>query len=282
MDTTLQAISFVIVIVAIVLMLLSIVRVIAALHGARRRAIAAKDVLPTRHINAYDELPQISGLSVEADRPLLLSTGGASIGGDNTMVALAGLELLYHATSEVSIGGTVPIYLTSDTSVIPLGYDTLARAYRANGRPLPDNPIDNIENVRWYPSSERSLVFAAMLIVTMHSDQVTGNVLVGRFGSELGLVLGAAQRKNLKSIAGSDEIVGQAVAYVMADGALIGEDIFSAPGYLSNRASDKATLLTQDALRTLIIIGIIGVAISTLAGDQLASVLGPLVNALGG
>jgi hypothetical protein len=278
LDTTLQTIGFLIIVISLVIVIMSSATVIRVRRNARRHGIPADNVLPKRPITAYDELPKIVGLSIEADRPILLSTGAARIGNEATIVALAGLELMYYATERVAIGETAPVYLTSDTSVIPLAYDTLARAYHDNHLPV----RSGLTNVRWYPAAERSLVFAAMLTVTMHSDQVTGNVLLGRFGSELGLVLGAGQRKGLHSIAGSDDIVGQAVAYVMADGPLIGEDIFSAGGYLGDRASERGGLVAQDALRVLIILGIIGVAIVEIAGDQLAVILAPLLKAFGG
>lgn len=243
-----------------------------ARRRAARRGIDPAAVSPLKPLPAYDLIPTLVGQSIEADRPILFSTGSGGIGDASTVTTLAGTGLAYYITQQATIGATPPLFLTSETSVIPLGYDILRRAYFSQG----ERGRIALNNVRWYPSGvvgDRSLVFAAMLTATMSSDDPAGTVLVGRFNEELALPLLDAQRRGVPSIAGSDTIIGQAVAYAMADGALIGENLYSAGGYLGGKSIDRGTLGAQDALRGALIVVIILIAINAATEGQIASTL---------
>lgn len=243
---------------------------------ARRRGFSAVDVFPSRVIPAYELLPRLIGQAVEADHPILISSGGSQIGDQSTLVTLSALTLTYYTAQEMSVGETAPILVTNQLSVVPLGYDMLERAYYARNL----TPRSDLSSVRWYGTLEdKSLVFAAMMTVVMQSEKVSGTVLLGRFGKELGLVLGAAQRKGVGTIAGSDDIVGQAIAYGMADAALIGEEIFSPVGYLEDTASAQASLVTADFLRGALIVIILIIAVVQAADVPLFA---PLFDSLGG
>lgn len=278
MDTVVQTITLLTILFALVAVALASAVVIRQRASARRRGLPQSFTFPIKPNPTFDLLPTLAGLSIESNRSLLTSTGASRLGDESTMITLAGMELIYHTTQATAIGQAAPVFLTSETSVVPLGYTTLARAYNERGVPVQSG----YNNVRWYPASERSLVFAAMLTVTMHSDQAAGGVMVGRFGAELGLALAAAQRKNIQTIAGSDDIVGQAIAYAMADGALIGEDIFASSGYLGNRVIDQGNLVAQDLLRGVLIFAIGVIALVELFGTGVGQLLAPIVNLLGG
>jgi hypothetical protein len=79
-------------------------------------------------------------------------------------------------------------------------------------------------------------------------------VLAGSFGPELALVLFAAARRNLPTIATSDQLEGQAIAYALSDNALIGEEVFTAGAYLGGTASQIGGVVTTDILRWLLIL----------------------------
>ncbi|MDQ7025576.1 MAG: hypothetical protein Q9P01_04185 [Anaerolineae bacterium] len=209
-----------------------------------------------RRIRAFAIVPQITGESIEANRPLHVSLGGATIGGDTTLLALVGKEFIYYLTREVVIGDASPIFTVSDTTALPLTMDTLRRAYNAEGRSDAFLALSG----RWYPSGNR-LAFAAALMTMQADDQVSGNVLTGRYGAELALVLNASNRHKKGSIAVSDRLDGQAVAYALATEALIGEEIFAAPGYLSDDVSLTNRNIVLDRVRWLLILVLIGIPI---------------------
>ena len=234
----------------IALILILLVFILNALVRRRERT-------PMRRIEAFTVLPKITGESIEANRPLHVSLGSATLGGDTTLLALVGKEFIYYLTREVVIGDASPIFTVSDTAALPLAIDTLRRAYNAEGRPDAFIAL----NARWYPGGNRSLAFAAGLMTMQGDDRVSGNVLTGSYGMELALILNAANRHNRSSIAVSDRLDGQAVAYALATEALIGEEIFAAPGYLSNDVSLTNRNIVLDRVRWLLIIALVGVPI---------------------
>jgi hypothetical protein len=269
-DPTLQTIAFLLIMLVLVSIVLASAVVRRQRGVARKQGIAPENVFPLRNISAYDVLPEMVGQAVEADRPILISTGGSQIGAEGTVMTLAALSLAYYTTQEMAIGQTSPILMTNQSLLVPLGFDMMQRAYSARGF----TPRTDIASVRWYGTlQQRSLVFAAMLTVTMQSEDVTGSVLLGNFGAEIGLALGAAQRKQVQTIAGSDNIIGQAVAYGMGDNAMVGEDIFSPAGYLGGNASERGSLIAQDFLRGVVITAIVVVALAEVAGDQIGAFL---------
>jgi hypothetical protein len=211
------------------------------------------DLFLLREIPAYSAVPMMVGQAIEANRPVHVSWGSAGLGGANTLVTLASAELFYQIAERASIGAASPILTLSDPTALALGQDTLRRAMRSRGM------LNRYRgsSVRWYPSGSRSLAFAAALTATMGDDRVGMSAFVGSFGAELALAAGAAIRRDQPFIAASDQLEGQAVALVMADHWLIGEEIFTAGAYLEGTPSQVASLVAQDVLRFLLILVIL-------------------------
>lgn len=230
-------------VITVLILLLTMVVSVTMTQFVRRR----RDVFTLRDIPAYSAMPMIVGEAIEANRPLHISLGNASIGGPNTLLALASAELTYQLVQRAGIGAAPPILTLSDASALPLAQDTLRRAYQS--RDLLDGYRGS--SVHWYP---RSLAFAGALTSLVGNDRVAGNVLAGSFGSELALISDAAIRHDQHLIATSDQLEGQAVALVMSNQPLIGEEIFAAGAYLGEAASQIASVVTLDVLRWLLII----------------------------
>ena len=108
----------------------------------------------------------------------------------------------------------------------------------------------------------RTLAFAAAIMAMQTDDEVSGNVLVGRYGAELALMLDASNRYDRPSVAVSDNLTGQAIAYALAQDVLIGEEIFAAPAYLSEDISEAKRVMTTDVLRYVLIAAIVALAIA--------------------
>jgi hypothetical protein len=235
-------------VISILILTLTMVVSVVMTQFVRRR----RDIFTLREVPAYSVLPMIVGQAIEANRPMHVSLGSASIGGSNTLLALASAELAYQTMQRTVIGATPPILTLSDSSALPLGQDTLRRAYAS--RDLLERY--RASSVRWYPAGGRSLAFAAGLTALVGTESVAGNVLAGSYGPELALISDAIIRRNQPLIATSDQLEGQAVAFVMADQPLIGEEIFTAGAYLGETASQIAGVVTQDVLRWLLILAI--------------------------
>lgn len=241
MDSTTQFLTIVIFLLALV------VTTIVTQFVRRRRGLYT-----LREIPAFQRLPIMVGEAIESNRPVHVSLGTASLGGQSTLVSLANAELFYQVARRAVIGTAAPIFTVGDTSALPLAQDTLRRAYASRGivNQMPYSAA------RWYPGSGNPLALAAALTATVADDKVGANVLGGSFGTELALVGHAAARRNQSIIATSDQLEGQAVAWVMSDEALIGEEVFAAGTYLGESSSQVAGTVTQDVLRWVLIVGI--------------------------
>lgn len=216
---------------------------------------------PMRPISAIDQLRRMSGTSIEADQPLHLSLGSATVGDETTVLSLLSSDFLYQVARTVAIGDTPPLFTVSDGTAIPLAMDTLRRAYQAEARPNAVNRFnflnDRLLSARWYPSGKRSLAFAAALMTVQQDDQVAGNVLLGRYGIELGLILDAAYRHDHLTVASSDQLDGQAIAYGLANDTLIGEEVFAAAAYLSDDPQWQSRNFAIDRMRNFVTAAII-------------------------
>lgn len=213
----------------------------------RRRENAA-----LRPIAAYSALPGLVDQGIEASRPLHLSFGSASLGANSTLLALASADLVYYAAQRASTSDTSPIITMSDTTSIPLGMDTLRRAYDSRGMISHYRPV----NVRWYPDGPRSMAYAGGVMAMQADDRISANVLVGSHGLEIGLMIDAARRRSRAVIAGSDQLDGMALAYGLADYPIIGEEIFAAPAYLDSEGSAAKRSTAIDLLRWVMILGL--------------------------
>lgn len=261
MEATTGIVTITILLMAFVVSVLSTVTV-----RARRERIVL------RQLPAYTLLPQWTSEALESDRPLHFSFGGSGLGSASTPLTLANAETFTLLARRATVGTQTPLMTMSDAGTLPLGYDVLRRAYRARGRV----DLFRLGAVQWYPDGARSLAFAAALTGIAADRRVSGHVLLGSYGSELALILDAAARRGQHTIAASDQIEGQAVAFAMADEPVIGEEMFAAPAYLGGGAAQMGSVIALDVLR----IGLI-LALGVLALYHLIS-SGALAGLLGG
>lgn len=233
----------------LIVLLLTLVVIIIVAQFLRRR----RDLLVLRPIAAYRMLPSLAGRSVEASRPIHISLGSAGLGDASTLLAVAGAELAYHVVAQAAISDAPPIFTLTSASAFPLAQDTLRRAYAS--RQLVERYRS--ENVRWYPAGGRSLAFAAAITALHTDDSVAADVLVGSYGAELGLILDSAHRHALPTLAVSDQLEGQAVAWALAEYPLIGEEVFAAGSYLQGASVQLAESVAVDLLRWLLILAML-------------------------
>lgn len=259
MDSTTQFTSI------IILLLAFIVSLIITQFIRRRR-----DLYALRDIPAFSALPRIIGEAIEADRPVQVALANSGLGGSSTILSLANAEFAYHLLQRAVIGGSGPILAVNDSTALPLAQDTLRRAYQS--RALLNRYTSA---ARWYPGG--ALGLSAALTASMGDDRVGANILTGNFGAELALAAGAAARRDQRLIATSALLEGQAVAYVMSDEGLIGEEVFAAGAYMGGAASQIAGIVTLDVLRWLLVLGILLAVADGMTDGVLSRALGGLL-----
>ncbi len=242
MDTITQTLGLLI----ITLVLATLALISGSLRFNRRRG---RPLPALRPVAAYNAVSDLVALGIESNRPLHMAFGSSGLGSEQTLLTIASAELFYQIAQRAAIGEVPPLLSMSDASTLPIAQDTLRRAYQSRDRIAQFS----YSSVRWYPAGTRSLAYAAALAVLTNDDDISSSIIGGSSGPELALILEAALRRDLPTLAASDELSGQAVAFAMAEHVLIGEELFAAGTYLSQDAQQLGETLTIDFLRWLVI-----------------------------
>lgn len=211
-----------------------------------------------REIPAFDSLKRAVGLAVEAGARLHLSLGRGNITGQQSAVGLVGLSMLERIARSTTAGDRPPVATSGEGSLAVLSQDTLRGAARYTGAAY-DPLSGRLTGVT--PFS-----YAAGVLPVIHDEDVGASLLVGNFGSEIALITEASERAGSLTLAGTDNLPGQAVLYASAQEPLIGEEVFAGGAYLGVNAAHAASLRAQDVLRWLLILAMLLGAIGKLAG----------------
>lgn len=259
----------------VLVLLLAFILVALSAQAFRRRQRLR---LTLRRIPAYRAMYSAVSEAVEAERPMHFSFGGSGLGNEATVSALASAELLYHLAERAALASHPPIVSLSDPTALGLAQGTLRRAYEARK----NMEAYRSSAARWYPQGPRSLAFGAGVAATLAQEDSSMSVLSGRFGPEIAFIGETAIRYDQVLFAQSDQLDGQAVAWVMSEMPLIGEELYVAGAYLPQRPDPLhiSQVLAMDILRLVAIVGIILFALYSSAQDFVRSVLdnpGPFI-----
>lgn len=205
-----------------------------------------------RRLNAYEALPGQVGEAVESGGRVHVSLAGNSIIDENTATSMAGLDMLGEVSARSTISDRSTLGTTADPTTLPLIGDTIRHAAKRIDAPY-DYQALAARLVALDPLS-----MAAGVTGLVPDEDVTSNVLVGSFEREAILIAEAGARQGLSQTISSDRLEGQAVGFVAGDYTLIGEEMFVAGAYLSEKASRLGGLATHDVLRWVVALSIIG------------------------
>jgi len=212
---------------------------------SRRRSF--RSILHT--IPAMESLKRQVSLSVENGKRLHISLGSANIMDRNFASSLAGLAALGTLT-QTSLAGDRPAACTSGSSTLMiLSQDSMKAVFRSSNA-MDQYHIDQASLTGVTPFS-----YAAGAMPVAGNERNSANIYIGHFGPEIGLMNEEANRKGIITLAASDSLEAQAVNYVSADEALIGEELFAMPAYLQHSIVGDSSLRAQDFLRW----GLIGI-----------------------
>lgn len=213
-----------------------------------------------REIPAFTRLYRTLGLSVEDGSRLHVSLGSGSLLDARGGSALAGLAMLRIIAERSSVSDKPVVASAGDPALGLLTQDTLQAGYQAAG-------VDEL----YIPTTGRvtglsPFSYAAGAMYISQNEEVSANIMVGNFGSEVALLAEASDRENVTMIGASDNLAGQAILFANTQDALIGEELFAAGAYLNAGASHAASLTVQDILRWLVIAALLGGAFAKFVG----------------
>jgi hypothetical protein len=222
--------------------------------------IRRKSAPTFREIAAFTRLKRAIGTSVEDGTRLHISLGRSGLQTPNGAPDLAGLAMLRHLTEQTSASDKPPVVTSGAGDLSILTRDTLQAGYKAAGaEDIYDPTTGRLTGLT--PFS-----FAAGAIPSMRDENVSSNVFIGHFGSEVALLTDTADRTNSPAVAAAVDPAAQAILYASVEEPLIGEELFAAGAYSNAGPAHQASLQVQDILRLVIILVLLGGSVLKLAG----------------
>jgi hypothetical protein len=216
-----------------------------------------------KRLPAFRPLPGIAQLRAhmsdvsESGKPLHVATGASQPGVIGpTAETIASLLIAQRITEEtIRRGGKVA--LTSGDIVAHTALrGTLHQAYRQAGF-ASDYQGDAVQLV----AQNTPVSYAAGVAARYAAEPVAASMIAGNYGAEALLISEEGAARGVWQVAATSSLDALPVLAISADATLIGEELFAAEAYLSEMPGPKARLLTQDALRwmilVLLVIGII-------------------------
>jgi hypothetical protein len=230
-------------------------------NGERQEARSLVQRFPFRRIRAFEALSGFLDLAVERGKVAHVSLGDTGIGGDRTATILSGLAILRSLAERGAAVGAPPTVTVADPTLLFVAQDVMYAAHERVGRAASYRPTD-VQLIA--PNTTAYAIGAAEVI---RDESVATNVMAGPFGDEYLLLAEPGAQRDIAQVAGSDSLNAQPFMFATADPLLIGEELFAAGAYLTDRPEYKASLWIHDILRLLIVAAIvIGILIVTLMG----------------
>jgi hypothetical protein len=103
-----------------------------------------------------------------------------------------------------------------------------------------------------------ALAYATGVTTLYERQPLEASALIGGFNQEFLLIGEEGARRDLPQVAGTTSSVALPLMILTTPATLIGEEIFAAEAYIASSGSAQARLLTQDVLRTVVIVLLIG------------------------
>ncbi len=204
-----------------------------------------------RKIEAINRLKRAIGMAVEDGSRLHVSLGSAQLTDPANTSALIGLSTLHRIGQLTSTSDLPPIATSGSGSLLVLSQDTLKKISIETNTQAFYNP-----NHASMPGAT-PFAYAAGTMRAIDNSGVNGNILVGNFGTEAGLLCETLEKAKV-AITGSGSITAQAIFYAATQDTLIGEELYALPAYLSANPAHQASLRVEDVVR--IALGIVLIA----------------------
>jgi hypothetical protein len=174
-------------------------------------------------------------------------------------IGYVGLSILDRIARSTSISDRPPVATSGEGTLGILSQDTQHSAAKYLGVEF-DQDRGRITGLTPYS-------YAAGTLSLLEEQDVGASMLIGSYGSEVGLITEAADRSESMTLGGTDNLSGQAVLFASAQEPLIGEETYACGAYLGVGPMHTASLYAQDILRWILIGLIIIGAIIKLLGS---------------
>ena len=224
------------------------------------RRVQGGDFPDLRPISAFDGLQGVTARAIETGRAVHISLGQGGITGDATADSLAGLSALEYLADQSAAAGVPSIVSLADPTLLPVAQDVVRRPYGADQ----EEASRAVRHTRWI--APEPAAYAAGVMGILGIEAIDANVMIGYFGDEYLLMGEAADRRHVTHIGGASDPNTVPFVFATADEMLIGEEMYAAGAYLSNKPWHIGSLLAQDLMRwAIVLVIVVLVAIKTLS-----------------
>lgn len=208
---------------------------------------AKKGIVPhIRLIPGLEAIQEAVGRCVEMGRPVYYPLGAAGFGDAWTGGKMAALSLIGYTAGLCAERGIKMLTGTTHTTIIPLIDDVLTQAYSVQAVP----ELHDISDIRWFPSQ---MAYVAGTDTMFKYEKPGAQIMIDTWWAEALAFCEIGRRAGAFQIGGTDYRPYMPYFIATCDYALIGEEIFVASAYISEDPEPKATVLTEDLIKFLII-----------------------------
>ena len=199
-----------------------------------------------RDIPGFYRLKGTVELAVEDGTRIHVAIGRGDVLSPRGAAALVGLSMLREISLVASESDHPPLATAGDGLLGILSQDTM----RATARELslPSGARSNQGRV----TGLTPFSYGAGVMPLIFDENVSANLLIGSFGNEVALITSAGERSQTHTLAGTDNLPGQAILYATAHEPLVGEELYAGGAYLGAGPMHEASLHAQDLIRWII------------------------------
>jgi hypothetical protein len=243
--------------IATILTLLVILVTIGLIWWHHARALQ-RGIRPQRPLPALDALRAALVRAAETGQAVHLSPGASVLGAGSGVHSastelVAGLLLAERAASQAARNGT-PILVSSGDVVAHLALrGGVRQAFHEAGQ------VQDFTPAQVQLLAHHDELAYATGVTTLYGRQpLEASALLGGFGQEFLLVGEDGAQRAIPQVAGTTSASGLPLMMLTTPATLIGEEIYASEAYLAPSGPAQARLLTQDVLRTAVIVLLIG------------------------
>jgi len=226
--------------------------------------IAAKKKLKTRGIPGLETIDDWIKEAAKLKRPVFYTPGTGSIGTPDTLASMALLEYVAKHCAEHDAQILVA---NSDPQVQQMTEDIVKAAYTKAGKEFSTDMVRYI--------STRQFAYSAGVMGILRREKPAVNFFVGDFQAEALQIAETGRTEAIYQFGGTTNLDQLPFFTTTCDQTLIGEELYTATGYLSEDEEAISRLVGPDAGKILAILLILaGALLATLGATILIDILG--------
>jgi Domain of unknown function (DUF6754) len=228
--------------------------------------VASKKKLKTRVIPGLDRIDGWIREAAKLKRPVFFTPGTGSVTSPDTLAALA---LLGYVAKHCVEDGARILVANSDPQVQQVTEDIVKTAYTKLGK-AKEFSTDMVRYI-----STRQFAYSAGVMGILRREKPAVNFFVGDFQAEALQIAETGRTEALYQFGGTSNTDQLPFFMTTCDQTLIGEELYTAQGYLSADPEANSKLIGPDAGKILAIILILaGVLLVTFGNSILADLMG--------